>query len=168
MMRNFAVVAVVLTSLVPFAGAAASQLKPMQGGTFVLGDESASVYYTVSGNTFEVVTTIGPADGSGGPLRFIGYLQPGQRQIISAGTYGTTAPPEELVLTHEGDVLIIAPPAEELARRAAQPTTPCRNADCRSRASRDRASCLAAAGRRSARGSRPRPTVPEAGASRQL
>ncbi len=92
MTRNFAVVAVVLASLSPFAGAA-SELKPMQGGTFVLGDQSASIYYTVSGDSFEVVTTIGPADGSGGPVRFVGFLQPGEKQIVSAGTYGTTTPP---------------------------------------------------------------------------
>jgi hypothetical protein len=114
MTRNFAVVAVVLASLVPFAGAA-SELKPMQGGTFVLGEQSASIYYTVSGDTFEVVTTIGPADGSGGPVRFVGFLQPGQKQIVSAGTYGTTTPPRELVLTHEGDTLSITRTPEKVA-----------------------------------------------------
>jgi hypothetical protein len=113
MTRNFAVVAVMLASLVPFAGAA-SELKAMQGGTFVLGDQSASVYFTVSGDTFEVVTTIGPADGSGGPIRFTGYLQPGQKQIVSAGAYGTTTPPRELVLTHEGDVLTVAQTAQKV------------------------------------------------------
>ncbi len=87
MTRKFAIVAVALASFAPFAGAA-SELKPMQGGTFVLGDQSASIYYTVSGDTFEVVTTIGPADGSGGPIRFVGFLQPGQKAIVSAGTYG--------------------------------------------------------------------------------
>jgi hypothetical protein len=108
----------VLTSLVPLAGAAASELNPMQGGTFVLGEQSASIYYTVDGDTFEVVTTIGPADGSGGPVRFVGFLRPGEKEIVSAGKYGTTAAPEELVLTHEGDVLTIVAPADELARRA--------------------------------------------------
>jgi hypothetical protein len=114
MTRSFAVVAVMLASLVPFAGAA-SELKPMQGGTFVLGDQSASIYYTVSGDTFEVVTTIGPSDGSGGPIRVVGFLQPGQKQIVSAGRYGTTAPPRELVLTHQGDVLSITRAAQKVA-----------------------------------------------------
>ena len=118
MMRNLAVVAVMLTSLVPLAGAAASELNPMQGGTFVLGEQSASIYYTLDGDTFEVVTTIGPADGSGGPVRFVGFLRPGEKEIVSAGKYGTTAAPEELVLTHEGDVLTIVAPADELARLA--------------------------------------------------
>ena len=114
MTRNFAVVAVTLASLVPFA-AAASELKPMQGGTFVLGEQSASIYYTISGDTFEVVTTIGPSDGSGGPIRLVGFLQPGQKQIVSAGTYGSTAARRELVLTRDGDVLSITAPADEVA-----------------------------------------------------
>ncbi len=82
-----------------------------------LGDQSASIYYTVSGDTFEVVTTIGPADGSGAPIRFVGFLQPGQKQILSAGTYGTTTPPRELVLTREGDVLSITRTAQKVAAR---------------------------------------------------
>jgi hypothetical protein len=73
----------------------------------VLGDQSASIYYTVSGDTFEVVTTIGPADGSGAPIRFVGFLQPSQKQIVSASRYGTTTPPRELVLARERDVLSI-------------------------------------------------------------
>lgn len=87
----------------------------MQGGTFVLGDQSASIYYTVSDDTFEVVTTIGPSDGSGGPVRLVAFLQPGEKQIVSAGTYGTTGSPRELVLTREGDVLSITEPADEVA-----------------------------------------------------
>jgi hypothetical protein len=116
MTKNFAGVAVMLVGLVPFASAA-SELKPMQNGTYVLGEQSASIYYTVSDGTFEVVTTIGPADGSGGPIRLIGFLQPGQKQIVSAGKYGTTTPPEELVLTHNGDRLSITQAAEDVASR---------------------------------------------------
>jgi hypothetical protein len=116
MMKNFAGVAVMLASLVPFAGAAA-ELKPMQSGTYVLGEQSASIYYTVSDGAFEVVTTIGPVDGSGGPIRLIGFLQPGQKQVVSAGKYGTTTPPEELVLTHDGELLSITGTAEEVASR---------------------------------------------------
>ena len=113
MTRDFAVVAVVLASLVPLAGAA-SDLKEMQGGIFVLGNQSASIYYTISGETFEVVTTIRPADGSGAPIRLIGFLLPGQKQIISAGTYGVTTPPQQLVLTREGNGLSITPMAEKI------------------------------------------------------
>jgi hypothetical protein len=114
MTKTFAIVAAALVSLSPFAGAA-SELEPMQGGTFALGKQSASIYYTVSGDTFEVVTTIGPADGSGGPIRLIGYLQPGQKQIVSAGSYGKTTPPQELVLTHQGDLLSITSSADKVA-----------------------------------------------------
>jgi hypothetical protein len=117
MVRNLALVAVMLTSLVPFADGAASELNPMQGGTFMLGEESASIYYTVDGDTFEVVTTIGAADGSSGPVRFVGFLRPGEKEIVSAGRYGTTAAPEELELTHEGSLLTIVAPANEVARQ---------------------------------------------------
>jgi hypothetical protein len=130
--RNVAVVAAMLSSLAPFAGAAASELKPMQGGTFVLGEQSASIYYTVDGDTFEVVTTIGPADGSGGPVRFVGFLRAGEKQIISAGKYGSTAPPDELVLTHEGDVLTITLAADEVAHRTQPTGNPCHSPECRS------------------------------------
>jgi hypothetical protein len=96
-----------------------AELEPMPGATFVLGEQSASIYYTVDGDTFEVVTTIGPADGSGGPVRLIGFLRPGEKQIVSAGKYRTTASPEGLVLTH-GDLLTIVAPADELARQCAR------------------------------------------------
>jgi hypothetical protein len=132
MIRSLAVSAVLVVSLVPFAGAAASELAPMQGGTFVLGAQSASIYYTVDGDTFEVVTTMGPADGSGGPVRFTGFLRPGEKEIVSVGKYGTTAAPEELVLTHEGDVLTVVAPADQLARRIQQPGKPCHNPECAS------------------------------------
>ena len=62
MTRNLTVVAIMLASLAPFGGAA-SELKPMQGGTFVLGEQSASIYFTINDDVFEVVTTIGPKDG---------------------------------------------------------------------------------------------------------
>lgn len=114
MTKNFAAVTVMLASLMPFAGAA-SELKPIQGGTFVIGDQSASIYYTVNGETFEVVTTMAPADGSGGPVRFVGYLQPGQKQIVSVGGYEVTTPLRELVLTHKGDVLTVVEMPETLA-----------------------------------------------------
>jgi hypothetical protein len=113
---KFAIVVVTLASLVPLAGAA-SELRPMEGGTFVLGDQSASIYYTSDGDTFEVVTTIGPSNGSGAPVRLVGFLQPGQKQIVSVGTYGTIASPQELVVAHQGDVLSIMRTAETVARK---------------------------------------------------
>jgi hypothetical protein len=83
-MGRFSAVALVLGSVMPFA-AGASELKPMQAGTFVLGDQTASVFYTQSGDVFEVVTTIGPTDGSGAPVRLTGFLLPGQKQMVSVG-----------------------------------------------------------------------------------
>jgi hypothetical protein len=115
-MRRFSAVALVLGSVMPFV-AGASELKPMQAGTFVLGDQTASVYYTQSGDTFEVVTTIGPTDGSSAPVRLVGFLLPGQKQKVSVGAYGTTTPPQELELVHAGQVLVAQPTAEKLASR---------------------------------------------------
>jgi hypothetical protein len=115
-MRRFSAVALVLGSVTPFA-AGASELKPLQAGTFVLGDQTASVYYTQSGDTFEVVTTIGPTDGSGAPVRVTGFLLPGQKQMVSVGAYGTTTQPQELELVHGGKVLVAQPTAQKLASR---------------------------------------------------
>jgi hypothetical protein len=84
--------------------AAASELKPLQAGTFVLANHTVSVYYTVSGDSYEVVTTIVP-DADGAPVRFVGSLPPGQKQIVSVGAVGTTSSPEMLELIHRGDLL---------------------------------------------------------------
>jgi hypothetical protein len=94
-----------LATVLPFA-AEAAELKPLQAGTFVLGSHAVSVYYTASGDTFEVVTTIAPdAKASGAPLRFVGFLEPGQKALISAGAFGTTAAPDTLELVHQGNLL---------------------------------------------------------------
>ncbi len=146
-MRRFSAVAFVLGSVMPFA-AGASELKPLQAGTFVLGDQTASVYYTQSGDTFEVVTTIGPTDGSGAPVRLSGFLLPGQKQMVSVGAYGATT---------------AAPGAGAGARREGAR----RPADARrsSPAGSDRAAGRPARPHRGTVG-RPRPTVPAARAWR--
>jgi len=95
----------VLASLLPFL-ADASELKPLQAGTFVLGTHTVSIHYTVSGEAFEVVTTIAPEAGTAGaPIRFIGLLPPGQKQVISVGSFGTSLAPETLELLHQGAAL---------------------------------------------------------------
>jgi hypothetical protein len=97
-------VAVVLGTL-PFV-AVAAELKPLEAGTFVLGTHTVSVYYTVNGDTYEVVTTIAPGpDASGAPIRFVGFLPPGQKQVVSVGSFGTTSVPEALELVHQGNLL---------------------------------------------------------------
>jgi hypothetical protein len=83
----------------------ASELKPLQAGTFVLGAQSVSIFYTVSGDTYEVVATLAPSASAGAPIRFVGFLQPGQSALISAGEFGTAAQPETLELVHQGDRL---------------------------------------------------------------
>jgi hypothetical protein len=87
------------------ATADASDLKPLEAGTFVLGKQTVSIYYTVSGDTYQVVTTIASDDASGAPVRFVGFLQPGQKALISAGQVGTASAPDTLELVHEGNQL---------------------------------------------------------------
>jgi hypothetical protein len=101
--------ALVAGTVVAFA-ADASELKPLQAGTFVLGTHTVSVYYTVSGDNYEVVTTIAPdSGGAGAPIRLVGFLPPGQKQIISVGSFETTIAPETLELVRQGDVLLATP-----------------------------------------------------------
>jgi hypothetical protein len=97
-------VSLALATVVPF-GAVASDLKPLEAGAFVLGSQSVSVYYTASGDTYEVVATIAPTGAAGAPIRFVGWLQPGQSALISAGEFGTVVEPDTLMLVHEGDRL---------------------------------------------------------------
>jgi hypothetical protein len=58
----------------PFGAAHPSELKPLQAGTFALGSHTVSIYYTVTDDTYEVVTTIVPTGTSGAPVRFVGFL----------------------------------------------------------------------------------------------
>jgi hypothetical protein len=106
-------VSLIVAATMPF-GAAASELKALQAGTFVLGAHTVSIYYTAADDTYEIVTTI--AADSGTPIRFVGFLQPGQKVLISAGQFGTTAQPETLELVHQGN-LLSATPVMELAIR---------------------------------------------------
>ena len=85
----------------------AGDLRPLQAGTVVLGTHTVSVYYTVSGDAYEVVTTIAPgAEAAGAPIRLVGYLLPGQKAIVSTGQSGTTIDPETLELLHDGEMLL--------------------------------------------------------------
>lgn len=94
-----------LATVMSFA-ANASELKPLEAGTFVLGSQSVSIYYTANGDTYEVVATIAPdAGASGAPIRFVGFLRPGQKALVSAGHFGSTAEPQTLELVHDGDGL---------------------------------------------------------------
>ena len=95
----------VLATVMPF-GADASELKPLQADTFVLGTHTVSIYYTVADDAYQVVSTIVPgADVQGAPIRFVGFLQPGQKALVSAGQFGTTAEPHALELAHQGNAL---------------------------------------------------------------
>ena len=98
--------ALMVATVVAF-GADASELKPLQAGTFVLGTHTVSVYYTDRRGSYEVVTTIAPdADLRGAPMRFVGSLAPGEKQTLSFGEFGTTAAPRALELVHGGNHLV--------------------------------------------------------------
>jgi hypothetical protein len=105
MRATISALALALATALP-GTANAEDLKPLQAGTFVLGDHTVSVFYTVSGDTYEVVTTIVPdAETSGAPIRFVGFLPPDQKQVVSVGSFATTSGPETLELIHQGDLL---------------------------------------------------------------
>lgn len=95
--------------LVP--AASALELRPLQAGTFVLGQHIASIYYTESDGAFEVVTTIAPTlDPDGAPIRFTGSLAEGQSQMISVGAFGPDSPePIAIELAREGDRVRVQP-----------------------------------------------------------
>jgi hypothetical protein len=105
MQMSLSAVSLALAAFLPFA-AAATELQPLEAGTFSLSGHTVSVYYMDKGDTFEVVTTIAPGpDAAGAPVRFVGFLPPGQKQVVSIGGFGTTSAPETLELVHEGGAL---------------------------------------------------------------
>lgn len=52
----------------------AVDLKPMQAHTVELGEQTAVVYYTETGDDIEVVITLAANDGSGVPVRYTSTL----------------------------------------------------------------------------------------------
>lgn len=98
--------------------AVASELTPLQAGTFVLENHIASVYYTEHRGRYQVVTTVAPDPELGGaPLRFVGSLAEGMKQTISVGAFGMNAAPNTLELVHEGDHLVARVVEGEVASR---------------------------------------------------
>lgn len=90
----------------------------MEAGTFLLGKQSVSIYYTVSGETYEVVATLAPEAGANGsPIRFVGFLQPGQKALVSSGHFESTSAPETLELVHDGDALLATKVANVVAAK---------------------------------------------------
>ena len=102
--------------------AAAADLAPLEAGTFILGTHTASVYYTVNGTSYEVVTTIAPTDGApGSPTRLIASLLPGQKQTVAIGTFGTAASPIVLEVERAGDALSVVDVLQVLPGAERQP-----------------------------------------------
>lgn len=83
------------------------ELKPLQGGSFELGDHAVSIYYTENDQDYQVVTTIAPVDDiDGAPIRFVGLMAPGQTETVSVGSFNSTVS-EVLELVHNGDHLTV-------------------------------------------------------------
>jgi hypothetical protein len=121
MKRTATILALLLGTALPFA-AAADDLKPLEAGTFILGTHTASVYYTVDGASYEVVTTIAPTDdvsGAGAPARFAASLLPDQKQTVAVGAFATGVAPAVLEMVRTGDTLSarILPARREVASR---------------------------------------------------
>ncbi len=90
------------------AVANSAELRPMQGGSFEIGDHAVSIYYTENDQDYQVVTTIAPTgDYDGAPIRFVGLMKPGQTETVSIGSFGNTNAPEVLELVHNGDNLTV-------------------------------------------------------------
>jgi len=73
----------------PLATAQADNLAKGHAKNFVLANSNATVYYTVKGEAYEVVTTLAP-DGFDGshPMRFVSHLSDGESHVVSIGGYG--------------------------------------------------------------------------------
>jgi hypothetical protein len=104
MNRTAKLVCVAFGLVLPTA-ASAGELAPLQAGTFSLREQIASVYYTVQGESFEVVATIASSDGQNEPVRYVTQLAPGQVATLSVGAFGTGTPATVLKLERSGDML---------------------------------------------------------------
>jgi hypothetical protein len=106
MTRTAPILSLLLGVAMPFT-AAAADLAPLEAGTFILGTHTASVYYTVEGTSYNIVTTIAPSHNApGGPARFATSLLPGQKHTVAVGAFGTgAAPAAVLEVVRTGDTL---------------------------------------------------------------
>ena len=97
----------ILALIMPSIGSA-SELAPLAGASYKLGTQNVSIYYTVDGDAYEVVTTIAPEYGtSGAPIRFVSLLRPGQTEKISVGSFDGAVAGATLELVHNGDLLSV-------------------------------------------------------------
>ena len=112
MQLRFTILSALVSIASPWA-AAATELAPLQAGTFVLGEHTASVHYTVQGESFDVVVTVAPNAGASAPSRCTMQLAPGQLSTVSVGAFGTDSPATMIKLHRDGDTLSAEIAAEE-------------------------------------------------------
>jgi len=88
MLKYFALILSFVTA--PLATAQAEVLVKGHGKNLELANSNVTVFYTVKGEIYEVVTTLAP-DGFDGsyPMRFVSRLSDGESNEVSVGGYGS-------------------------------------------------------------------------------
>ena len=93
----------------PLVGTAdARELQPIRPLSIDLGQVSGVAYYTVEGDGFHVVATLGEGK-AGTPVRFQAVLVRGQRVVLSTPREAGVAP-VALQISREGDKVFVTEP----------------------------------------------------------
>jgi hypothetical protein len=106
------IVAGIFAAFALVGAAKAGALGPMQAHSIALGDVSGVAYYTVAGDSYEIVATVTAGEGAT-PVRFVAALTAGQ-QILMSVPQAAGEPPLELVFARLGDNLIVSSPSDDL------------------------------------------------------
>jgi hypothetical protein len=89
----------------------ADTLQPMQGGTYILSEWTASVHYTDTDGSYEMVITLAPLNGDKPvPIRFTAALGPGQNNTVEIGSFDTNVDPTVLEIERVDDGLSVNAP----------------------------------------------------------
>ena len=95
--------------LMPLSAGAETLIGPLHGNTLKFAERSVSIYYTVSNDVYEVVSTVGPkTDGSEADdslLRFVARLHDNEQHCIVLGGYGANQHHASLILKRTGDAI---------------------------------------------------------------
>jgi hypothetical protein len=86
----------------------AAELTPVNGYSVHLARYAGVVYYTVGGDGYDVVATLG-AGAEEQPIRFIASLRPGQKMVISVPR-SVGQPSSDLEIRRDGDVMVLNDP----------------------------------------------------------
>ena len=100
-------------------------LGPLHGNTLQLADHTVSIYYTVTGDRYEVVTTVGANPQHDYLMRFVAELADREQHSITLGGYGANTANATLTISRAGsqilaDVHTPVPGQTELSHAGAQ------------------------------------------------